>query len=116
MLNVFVTSILVLLTLAYIIFAPVEARRVRDGRIGRTMVLGLSKKNLTLAHEQFVAAYRRQLGRTGWIYVVVGVVMLTVVFVCSLASKSDAPPWAFAVGGFFLLTGLVSVWSRRTLS
>jgi hypothetical protein len=116
MLNVFVTSILILFTLAYIILAPLEARRVRDGRIGRTIVLGLSKKNLTLDHEQFLTRYRRQLGRTGWICVVIGVVILTVVFVCTLAWKADSSPWAFAEGGFFFLTGLVSVWCRRILS
>lgn len=113
MFNAVMTSILILLTIAYAVVAPVEARKVRDGRIGRTIVLGPSRSNLTLSHEQFLARYRRQLARTGCIYVAIGGVMSATVIMYSLASTSTARPWTLASGPVFLLTGLVSVWCRR---
>ena len=112
MLMLVLSSLLVLATLTNVVLAPIEARKIRDGRNVRSFLyLWPSRRNLDLPHEEFLARYRRGLKLTGWPWVVIGVFMLTVTLVLFAWSE----PWPSVWGCFFLLTGLTSVRCRRIL-
>ena len=112
MLVLVLSSLLVLATLTNVVLAPIEARKIRDGRNVRSFLyLWPSRRNLDLPHEEFLARYRRGLKLTGWPWVVIGVFMLTVTLVLFAWSE----PWPSVWGCFFLLTGLTSVRCRRIL-
>jgi hypothetical protein len=112
MLKVLSFALLILATLTTVVFGPIEARKVRDGRNVRSVFwLSHTKTVLDLPHEEFVAKYRRALRRMGWPNVVLGALMLTAT-AALVGLKADAA-MPLVWGSFSLLTGLTSVRCRR---
>jgi hypothetical protein len=107
-------SLTVVVALVNVVWAPIEARKVRNGRNIRSFFyLSPTRGNLDLPHDAFRAKYGRALKRTGWPLIVIGALQLTLAAVI-LRGHADGFG-ALACGFYFLLTGLTSVRCRRII-
>jgi hypothetical protein len=107
--------------LAQAIRTPTLTRKVRDGWIGRTLIVGFSTFKGT--HAEFVARFRRGLSGWGWTWLIVGPLLAgllaTLILVPGVRRDPMQYPLSASTGVFFglsLLTiGVVFLRSRRIL-
>jgi hypothetical protein len=107
-------SLMVVVALVNAAWAPIEARKVRDGRNIRSFFyLSPTKGNLDLPHDAFRAKYLSALKRHGWPLIVIGALQLA--FAAVIFGGRGDGLGSLAFGFYFFLTGLTSVRCRRII-
>ena len=98
------SPIMVVLALVYVVWQPIQTRRVREG---------WKPKKYKGTHEEYVAKYRQQFIVT-WATVGIGIVLVAGGLLPLLSDKS-VHWWQFLGGVAFLICGAINLWSRHIL-